>query len=77
MASPAQAMAGDRAYATALERAIHGVAVPRFYRGQQVGIVHRPDYRLALKVLDWQLARPVPDFHEAMAALTDIPAGDE
>ncbi|MDB5696361.1 MAG: hypothetical protein JWN21_1904, partial [Sphingomonas bacterium] len=33
-----------------------GVEVPRFYGGQQIGTVRRPDYRLAMKVLDHHLA---------------------
>ncbi|WP_174279012.1 hypothetical protein [Sphingomonas bacterium] len=71
----AQAMAGDRVYEAAMDRAINGVAVPRFYKGQQVAIVHRPDYRMALKVLARHLAAPMPaiGFHEALAMLTDIP----
>lgn len=71
----AQRMAGDRAFGQAMDRAINGVEVPRFYRGRQVGTVRRPDYRLALKVLDHHLAAPPPtiDLHAALAQLTDVP----
>lgn len=68
----AQVMAGDRAFAQAMDRAINGVAVPRYYRGRQVATVRRPDYRMALKVLDRHLAGAAPagGFHRALVALT-------
>lgn len=53
----AQLMAGDRVYAQAIDRAVNGVEVPRFYRGQQVGTVRQSDYRLAFKVLNDHFAR--------------------
>ena len=56
----AQQMAGDRTFAQAMDRAIKGVDVPRFYRGRQIGTVRRPDYRMALKVLDRHLAETIP-----------------
>lgn len=69
----AQQMAGDRVYAQAIDRALNGVEVPRFYRGRQVGTVRRPDYRLAHKVLDQHLSTlpPTVDFATALAAITD------
>lgn len=45
-------MAYDEAFGRAIERAIHGVTSPRFYKGRQVGTRHRFDYRLALAVLN-------------------------
>ncbi len=72
----AMAMAGDRAFEMAMDRALNGVEVPRFYRGVQVATVRRPDYRLALKVLDHQIASmrslPAADLHGALNALNDI-----
>ncbi len=50
-------MGYDDAFGQAMERAIHGITSPRFYRGKQVGTRHRFDYRLALAVLN---APPVP-----------------
>ena len=69
----AQSMAGDRAYEQAIDRALNGVEVPRFYRGVQVGSVRRPDYRLAFKVLDHHLARsrPTIDLGTALAMIGD------
>ena len=45
-------MGRDRAYDLALTRAIHGYTVPRFYRGKQVGTVHRYDNRMILSALN-------------------------
>lgn len=56
----AQIMAGDRVYGQAIDRALNGIEVPRFYKGRHVATVRRPDYRLALKVLDHHLSRPAP-----------------
>lgn len=69
----AQTMAGDRAFGQAMDRAMNGVETPRFYKGVQVATVRRPDYRLALKVLDRHLAIPAPtvDYHTALAAIAD------
>jgi hypothetical protein len=66
-------MAGDRAFDQAIDRAIHGVEVQRFYKGRVVATVRRPDYRLALKVLERHLAAPPPriPFHVAISRLTD------
>lgn len=66
-------MAGDRVFEQAMDRAINGVAVPRYYRGRQVATVRRPDYRMALKVLDRHLAQvtPAPGSTEAVAAPID------
>lgn len=50
-------MGYDEAFGQAMERAVHGITSPRFYRGKQVGTRHRFDYRLALAVLN---ARPEP-----------------
>lgn len=72
----AVAMAGDQALETAIDRMVNGVEVPRFYRGVQVATVRRPDYRLALKVLDHHLAArgPAMSLPEALALLGDEPA---
>lgn len=71
----AQDMAGDRAFDQAIDRAVHGVEVPRFYKGVQVATVRRPDYRLALKVLDhhFRAPRPAVDFQAALDRLRDVP----
>ena len=45
----------DRAWSIAVDRAINGVTVPRFYRGRQVGTVHRFDHQLLIAAL-----RPPP-----------------
>lgn len=76
----AVAMAGDRAFEQAMDRAINGVVVPRYYRGEQVGTVRRFDYRLAMKVLDRQIAcmgTAGGSLHAALAGLTDQPAPGE
>lgn len=41
----------DRAWAIAVDRALNGVTVPRFYRGRQVGTIHRYDHRLIAAAL--------------------------
>lgn len=41
----------DRVFALAMDRAINGITVPRYYKGRQVGTIHRPDLRLAMAVL--------------------------
>lgn len=41
----------ERAWDVAMDRALNGVVVPRFYRGRQVGVSRRFDYRLALAAL--------------------------
>ena len=69
------AIARDRAYAQAIDRATNGIVTPRYYRGQQVGTVRRFDYRLALKVLDRQWHpgsdTAAADYRAALADLTD------
>lgn len=45
-------MGRDRAFEVAIDRAINGVVVPRFYRGKQVGTRHRYDHRLALAAIN-------------------------
>ena len=68
----ARQMAGDRVYEIAVDRALHGIEVPRFYRGQQVGTARRFDYRLAFRVLDQQmkeLASPPMSLEEALDAI--------
>ena len=73
------AMAHDRAFEQAMDRATNGIITPRYYRGQQVGTVRRFDYRLALKVLDRQSypGDGTVDLHVALANLTDEPAPGE
>jgi hypothetical protein len=44
--------ARDRACDLALSRAIHGVTLPRYYRGNFVGTMHRFETRLALAALN-------------------------
>ena len=72
------AMAHDRAYEQAIDRAQNGIVTPRYYRGRQVGSVRRFDYRLALKVLDRQWHRgsdtAARDFQAALACIADDPA---
>lgn len=68
-------MAGDRAYEQAIDRAINGVEVPRFYKGRQVATVRRPDYRMALKVLDRHLAPtsdPLLDYQVALGQISEV-----
>ena len=70
----AQQIAGDRAFQQAIDRAIHGVEVPRCYQGRLVGTERRLHLRLAAKVLDRHFAQPtlpIVDFATAMAHLTD------
>ena len=55
----AQQEGHDRAFALALDRAINGYHEPRFYRGRQVGSVHRFDNRMALAAINAG-ARPTP-----------------
>lgn len=45
-------MGYDQALGEAMERAIHGIISPRYYRGKLVGTRHRFDYRLALAALN-------------------------
>ena len=47
----AQSMADDRQFERAMDRAVNGYEAPRYYRGQQVGVVRRHDYRLAAAAL--------------------------
>jgi hypothetical protein len=44
-------MGVDNVRDTAIERALHGEVVPRFYAGRQVGCVHRFNDRLLIAVL--------------------------
>lgn len=44
-------MAQDQAYQRAIDRALNGYEAPRYYRGVQVGTVHKIDYRLAFAAL--------------------------
>lgn len=41
----------DRTFAMAMDRAINGIVIPRYYKGRQVGTIHRPDLRLAMAIL--------------------------
>lgn len=41
----------DRVFALAMDRAINGITVPRYYKGRQIGTIHRPDLRLAMAIL--------------------------
>ncbi|MGI4732852.1 MAG: hypothetical protein ACRYFW_14050 [Janthinobacterium lividum] len=47
----ALAQGRDRAWDVAMDRAVNGIAVPRFYRGRQVATVHRLDNRMILAAL--------------------------
>jgi hypothetical protein len=51
-------MGYDEAFGQAIDRALHGITTPRFYKGKQVGTRHRFDYRLAFAALD--SSPPVP-----------------
>ncbi len=53
----AQSLSYDRVFALAMDRAINGITVPRYYKGRQIGTIHRPDLRLAMAVL---AERPQP-----------------
>lgn len=44
-------MGYDRLFEQAMDRAINGITIPRYYRGKQIGTIHRPDFRMALAVL--------------------------
>lgn len=48
----AQSVGYDKAFDQALERATMGITTPRFYRGKQVGTLHRIDWRLAMAALN-------------------------
>jgi hypothetical protein len=73
----------QHAFEIAIENAVHGVLVPRYYRGKQVGSVRRPDYRLLLAALrvpppkqqsceiDTTSAN-FANFEDLLAALTDV-----
>lgn len=54
----------QRAFEIAYERATKGYQVPRFYKGQFVGMSHRFDHRLALRALG-----PAPKPEQANAAM--------
>lgn len=41
----------DRVFALAMDRVINGITTPRYYKGRQIGTIHRPDLRLAMAVL--------------------------
>lgn len=47
----------DRVFGQAMDRAMNGITVPRYYRGRQIGAIRRPDMRLALAIL---AKRPAP-----------------
>jgi hypothetical protein len=61
-------MAQDRAFEAALDRAMNGYEVPRYYAGRQVGTVRKFDYRLALAVIN---APPPPPLTAAQQAEVD------
>jgi hypothetical protein len=52
-------MGQDRAFDIVMDRAMHGVIVPRFYRGRCIGTIHRWDSRLLLAALR-ETAPPFP-----------------
>jgi hypothetical protein len=52
----------DRVFALAMDRAINGITIPRYYKGRQIGTIHRPDLRLAMAVL---ADRPQPPARES------------
>jgi hypothetical protein len=45
-------MGYDEMFGRALDRALRGYEVPRFYRGRQIGTIHRFDHRLAMAALN-------------------------
>ena len=49
----------ERAFAIAVDRAVNGVTVPRFYQGRFVGTTHRFDHRTIMRVL-MPVASPPP-----------------
>lgn len=56
----AQRQGQDRAFALALDRALNGYDEPRFFKGRQIGTVHRFDSRLALAALNAGDQAPPP-----------------
>lgn len=48
----AHSLGYTKAFDQALERATIGVTTPRFYKGKQVGTLHRFDWRLAMAALN-------------------------
>ncbi len=62
----------------ALERALHGVEVPHFYKGELVGTSRRYDERLTVALLAMRerfAPPPVPQWHDASAYPADDFAG--
>jgi hypothetical protein len=49
----------ERAFEIAVDRAVNGIAVPRFYRGRFVGTTHRFDHRTIMAALLPPKAPPV------------------
>jgi hypothetical protein len=43
-----------------MERAIQGVVEPRYYKGEQIGMRRRYDYRLAFAAISERRPRPQP-----------------
>lgn len=73
----AQQMAGDRAFATAIDRAVNGVEVPRYYRGKLIRTERRLDFRLAYKVLDHHLASMRRSPVDLETAISRLECSDE
>ncbi len=48
----------DRVFGQAMDRAMNGITVPRYYRGLQIGAIRRPDMRLAMAILAKRHAPP-------------------
>ncbi|HEY0622217.1 hypothetical protein [Sphingomonas sp.] len=48
----------DRVFGQAMDRAMNGITVPRYYRGRQIGAIRRPDMRLAMAVLSARAQPP-------------------
>lgn len=48
----------DRVFGQAMDRAMNGITVPRYYRGRQIGAIRRPDMRLAMAILAKRHAPP-------------------
>ncbi|HEU0045126.1 hypothetical protein [Sphingomonas sp.] len=71
-------MGQDRAFELAVDRAINGYHAPRYYRGREVGTVHRFDMRLAMAALRGRqepAAEPLSAEQQAQVAwlLGDVP----
>lgn len=58
-------MGYDTRFEQAMERALHGVATPRYYKGKLVGTRRHFDYRLAMAALNGSPPAPPPIAQES------------